>query len=67
MKLHSMGVGVSEPLAFFWFSQLIIALHHLHTHGIAHLDIKHDNILLDGELNCLLTDFGFTLKVPDYG
>ncbi len=39
----------------------------LHGRGYVHLDIKHDNILLDKDLNPKLADLGFTLKVPDDG
>ena len=40
------------------------ALMFLHSHGLAHCDIKPQNVLLDeeddGELYCVLTDFGIT-------
>jgi len=32
----------------------------MHSRNFAHLDIKHDNIVLDDEINPKLADFGFT-------
>jgi hypothetical protein len=39
--------------------QITEALAFLHSNGIVHRDIKPSNILLDGEGNAMLTDFGF--------
>ena len=36
-----------EPLARYFFRQLINGLGHLHTHGIAHGELKSENLLLD--------------------
>ncbi|TNV80597.1 hypothetical protein FGO68_gene11136 [Halteria grandinella] len=65
MTLHSQHGGFSEPLARFMFHQLTEALIHIHSKRMVHLDIKHDNILLDKECNCKLADFGFAMVVPD--
>lgn len=40
------------------YSQIVLALYYLHGRGIAHGDIKPENILLDEKMNVKLTDFG---------
>ncbi|KAJ3345151.1 hypothetical protein HDU91_007458 [Kappamyces sp. JEL0680] len=35
-------------------------LDYLHKNGVAHGDLKIDNLMLDDQLNCLLTDFGMS-------
>lgn len=49
----------SEPVARYYFKQLIEALEYCHNQGYAHRDLKPENILLDKNFNLLLADFGF--------
>ncbi|KAK9448686.1 kinase-like domain-containing protein [Limtongia smithiae] len=51
--------GLPEDIARLYFSQLAAAVEYMHSMGIAHMDIKPENILLDHNGNLLLTDFGF--------
>jgi formylglycine-generating enzyme required for sulfatase activity/predicted Ser/Thr protein kinase len=44
-------------------SQVSRALHHAHSQGMVHRDVKPTNILIDQDGNCLLTDFGITKVV----
>lgn len=40
------------------FKQLIHGIHYLHSHGIAHRDIKLENLLLTNDSQLKITDFG---------
>ncbi|XP_069866244.1 sperm motility kinase Z-like [Dipodomys merriami] len=45
------------------FKQIVSAVHYLHVNGIAHLDLKADNILLDASRNAKISDFGISIRV----
>mmetsp|Transcript_1333 Transcript_1333/g.1799 ORF Transcript_1333/g.1799 Transcript_1333/m.1799 type:complete len:505 (-) Transcript_1333:40-1554(-) len=55
--------GMSEPVARYWFKQLLEGLHFLQAKGICHRDLSLENILVDDD-NCLIIDFGMCLRVP---
>jgi carbon catabolite-derepressing protein kinase len=48
---------LSEALSRYYFARLLSALEYMHSCGLAHRDIKPDNVLLDGQLNPLLADY----------
>ena len=54
---------VSRDEAVKIISSIALALHHAHQRGFVHRDVKPANILVDGQGNAYLTDFGIAL--PD--
>jgi len=50
--------GMEEWRAQRWFNQLIAGLEYLHKKGVSHRDIKPENLLLDGDDNLKISDFG---------
>lgn len=49
-----------------YIGEIILALEHLHKHGIIYRDIKLENILLDSDGHIALTDFGLSREFQDY-
>ena len=45
-------------------TQIFSAINYIHSNGIAHLDIKMDNILINDKLDIKIIDFGFALYDP---
>ena len=48
-----------EPEACRIFAQLISGVGYMHGKGLVHRDLKLENLLLDNNLNLVITDFGF--------
>lgn len=55
---------LSESVARRYMQQLTSAAAHLHQHGVCHLDISMENMLLDQAGNVKLTDFGVARRLP---
>ena len=51
---------IDEDMVRKWFAQLASALDYIHGEGIVHRDIKPSNLLVDKDLNVILTDFGIS-------
>lgn len=54
-----------EDTAIFYLSQILLALQHLHNHGVIYRDLKPENIMLDREGHVKLTDFGCVKESSD--
>ena len=60
-ELISKHEGLEEAHAKQLLSQLVVGIQFLHLKGIAHRDLKPDNLLLKGSGNLLIADFGFAV------
>lgn len=56
LKEHKIVV---EKQANLWFYQMVLAFKYIHEAGIAHRDLKCENILISRHNNIKITDFGF--------
>lgn len=57
LKAHKNGIP--EANAKVWFTQLANAVKFIHDKGVAHRDLKLENVLLDSKKMVKLSDFGF--------
>ncbi|KAK5964423.1 Protein kinase domain-containing protein [Trichostrongylus colubriformis] len=58
-------IDMSEQGLAYIFAQVADAVLFLHSHDIAHLDIKLENVVMDENLNCKLVDFGSAAMCRD--
>lgn len=61
------GKPLGEAQALRYVRQIADALNYMHKRHICHLDVKPANIMLDGEDNAVLIDFGIAKRYNDKG
>lgn len=54
-----------EHQAKIWFYQMVKGIRYLHSMGIAHRDLKCENILISKNMNVKIADFGFARRCED--
>ncbi|KAF7307297.1 cAMP-dependent protein kinase catalytic subunit alpha [Mycena indigotica] len=54
--------GLARPIALFYSAQLFLGINALHKLGIAHHDIKPNNLLLDSNGQLIISDFGVAAR-----
>lgn len=59
--------NVAASLCKRWVRQIASALAYMHAQSVVHCDVSVENILIDGEDNALLTDFGMARYVAPEG
>jgi serine/threonine protein kinase len=57
--IHKQGIFL-EHHARVYVGEIVLALEHLHAHGVIHRDLKPENILLGADGHVILTDFGLS-------
>jgi serine/threonine protein kinase len=66
--VFALNKGFPEPIARYYFRQLIDAIEFLHTNNVVHRDLKLENLLLDDDYNLKIADFGLSTTVESsYG
>ncbi|XP_068963380.1 membrane-associated tyrosine- and threonine-specific cdc2-inhibitory kinase [Petaurus breviceps papuanus] len=61
------GSGLPEAQVWGYLRDTLLALAHLHSHGLAHLDVKPANIFLGPRGRCKLGDFGLLVELGTAG
>jgi serine/threonine protein kinase len=52
-------------VALFYITELVLAIEHIHSLGIAYRDLKPENLLVAADGHLKVTDFGFAKRIQD--
>jgi len=64
--MNEVTIHEDEKLARTFFHQLIDGIDYLHSQGIAHMDLKTENLLFGQDFELKITDFDFSYKKGDF-
>jgi serine/threonine protein kinase len=59
-QLTAQQKRLQEPLARLYDAEVLLAIGHLHDRSIVYRDLKPENVVIDNENHCRLTDFGLS-------
>jgi len=65
MALNNATIQFNEKLIRTYMHQLVEGLEYLHSNGIAHLDVKPENVLFKKNFSLMLADFDLSLKIEE--
>jgi serine/threonine protein kinase len=66
--IFTVGRGLPEKIARYYFHKLIDAIQFLHENNVVHRDLKLENLLLDSDYELKMADFGLSTTVEsNYG
>ncbi|XP_078433986.1 serine/threonine-protein kinase OXI1-like [Wolffia australiana] len=57
LPLRHPDLSLSDSVIRFYAAELVIVIHHLHSHGIVYRDLKPDNILIQSNGHIMVVDF----------
>lgn len=71
LKFHLINAGrFTEQRARFYAAQVLLGLEHVHLHGVIYRDMKLENVLLDHNGHCRISDLGLAavtkVKIKGY-
>lgn len=61
LSFHLAQMKFKEDQVKFWAAQIVLGLEHLHSKNIVYRDLKPENLLLDDDGNCSISDLGLAI------